>query len=80
MSLSLRLPVVWRDGVCQRGLHPLCHLSLCAAWFGATPAVRAVVTCGWRGTGQTQCGPGQHAVTTQSHGCTWPHAHLHVHW
>ena len=75
-----RLSVVWRDGVCQRGLYSLCHLSLRAAWSGTPPPVGAVVPCGWRSAGQTQRGQSQHAVATQSHGCPWPHAHLHVHW
>lgn len=76
----LCLLAVWCDGVSQRGLHSLRHLSLRAARPGAPPALRAVVTRGRRSAGQTQRGPSQHAVATQSHGCPGPHAHLHVHW
>lgn len=74
-----RPSVVWRDGISQRGLHPLHYLPLRASRAWAPAAVGAVVPCRRRSAGQTQRGPSQHAVTAPGHGSAGPDAHLHVH-
>lgn len=77
--LLLSSAALWCDGVSQRGLHSLHHLSLCSARTGAPPAVGAAVPRRWRSSGQAQRGSSQHAVTSPSYGRPGPHAHLHVH-
>lgn len=77
--LLLSSVALWCDGVSQRGLHSLHHLSLRSARTGAPPAVGAAVPRRCRSFGQAQRGSSQHAVTSPSHGRPGPHAHLHVH-